>query len=56
MILFIKWLIPPFQILVTGGAGVGKSHLIKTVFLSVSKLLLYKGGEPEKSRILFLVP
>ena len=45
-----------FHIFLTEGAGVGKSHLIKTMFLSVSKLLLYKGGDPEKPNFYLLLP
>ena len=45
-----------FHIFLIGGAGVGKSHLIKTIFMSISKLLPFKGGDPEKPRILILAP
>ena len=48
--------IKPFHIFLTGGAGVGESHLIKTIFMSLSKLLSFKGGDPEKPRILILAP
>ena len=48
--------IKPFHIFLTGGAGVDKSHLIKTIFMSISKLLSFKGGDPEKPRILILAP
>ena len=33
--------IKPFHIFLTGGAGVGKSHVIKTIFMSISKLLFF---------------
>ena len=36
------------------GAGVVKSHLRKTIYMSLSKVLIYKGGELEKRRILLL--
>ena len=36
------------------GAGVGSSHLTKTIYMSISKALMYKGGHPEKPRILLL--
>ena len=45
--------IKPFHIFLTGGAGVGKLRLIKTMFMSITKLLSFKGGDPENPRILF---
>ena len=48
--------IKPFHIFLTDGAGDGKSHFIKTIFMSISKLLSFKGGDPEKPRILILAP
>ena len=48
--------IKAFHIFLTGGAGAGESHLTKTIFMSISKLLSYKGGDPEKQRILILAP
>ena len=38
------------------GAGVGKSHLIKTIHISLSKVLIYKCGDPGRPRILLLAP
>ena len=40
----------------SGGAGVGKSNLAKTIHISISKVLLHKGGSPEKPRILLFAP
>ena len=48
--------VKPFHIFLTGGGGVGKSHLIKTIYMSINKVLMYKGGNPEKPRILLLAP
>ena len=36
----------------SGSGEVGKSHLIKTVYQLVLKLLQYHGGSPEKPRVL----
>ena len=41
-----------FHIFITGGAGVGKSHLVKTIFLSLNKVLGYNCGDADKPRIL----
>ena len=48
--------IKPLQIFVSGSGGVGKSHLIKTMFQSVSKTLLFHATNPEKPRVLLLAP
>ena len=45
-----------FHVFITGGAGVGKSHFIKTFFLSLNKVLGCKGGDADKPRILLLAP
>ena len=36
--------VKPFHIFLTGGGGVVKSHLIKTIYMSINKVLMYKGG------------
>ena len=48
--------VKPFHIFITGCAGFEKSHLIKTIFLSLNKVLGYKGGHAHKPRILLLAP
>ena len=45
-----------FHIFITGGAGVGKFHLIKTIFWSLNKVLGYQDGDADKPRILLLAP
>ena len=48
--------IKSFHTFLTEGDGVGKSYLIKTIYMSISKVLMYKGGHPEKPRIFLLAP
>ena len=49
-------LLDPIHIFLTGGAGVGKSHLVKCIYNCLSKLLAYKSEELEKPRIIKLAP
>ena len=48
--------VEPFYIFLTGKAGCGKSHLIKTIYHSVTKTLSYRGNEPDKPRVMLLAP
>ena len=50
----VKKQVPPFYLLISGRAGVGKSHLIKTIHMALNKLLLYKSRDSNKPRILLL--
>ena len=45
----------PFQLFRSGDGGSGKSHLIKTIYHSVSKLRLYQSESPVKPRVLVLM-
>ena len=40
----------PLRIFLTGKGGAGKSHLLKCMYHSLTKLLSHKGGETEKSK------
>ena len=48
--------VKPFYTFITDGAGVRKSHLIKSIYMLLSKVLMYKGGELKKPRVLLLAP
>ena len=48
--------ISPFYLFLTGGGGCGKSHLLRTVYQSVTKLLLYRSGDLDKPGVLVLAP
>ena len=48
--------VEPLHIFLTGQGGCGKSHLVKTIFHTLSKLLLRKGADPDKPRVLLLAP
>jgi len=44
----------PLSVHHRGGGGVGKSHLLTTIYHSVTKVLMYRSGQPDKKRILVL--
>ena len=48
--------VKPIHLFTTGGAGIGKSHLRKIIYFSVTKTLMYRGGDRDKSRVLLLAP
>lgn len=46
----------PISIFISGGAGVRKSHLVKTITLFLSKTFNLHSETPEKLKILLLAP
>ena len=46
----------PLHIFISGSGGVGKSHLIKTLYQSLTKLFSYRTGDPNKPRMLLIAP
>ena len=48
--------VDPIRIFLSGSGGTGKSHLIKTIYQTVSKELLYHAKDLEKPRVLLLDP
>ena len=44
------------KLFVTGGAGVGKSHLMKTICMFLTKTFNLYSGSPDKPEVLILAP
>ena len=48
--------VQPVHLFITGGGGCGKSHLLRIIYQSITKTLMYNGGDPSKPRVLLLAP
>ena len=46
----------PLHLFVTGGAGVGKSHLMKTIYQSLMKTLAYRSTDSSKKQVMLFAP
>lgn len=52
----LKRKIEPVRLFVSGGAGVGKSYLMKTIYEALTKLFNFHCSSPEKLKVLKIAP
>ena len=48
--------VEPIRLFISGGAGVGKSYLVNTIFEAVSKVFNFHAGTPDKLKVLKVAP
>ena len=48
--------VEPIYIFLSGSGGTGKSHLVRVIYSTISKTLLYHCKSPEKPKVLWLGP
>ena len=48
--------VDPLKLFITGRAGLGKSHLMKTICMFLTKTFNLYSGSPDKPKVLILAP